>query len=267
MGVRLNSLLVGTLVFATIGLVLQSRAQGTAATESGVAVTGDVPVSPEAEAAPQEPPVRFSMMGRLRATGKTGLVQLSISIVALAFALERAFTLRLARVVPERLADQCRQLWSQGRWGDLAAVCEQSRSTLGRVISGLARHRQASAADASAYAGDLAGREMRHHLLRALPLAVAATVEPLLGLFGTVVGMVGAFESVALAGKMGDPSIMAEDISFALMTTVVGLSIAIPCLILYQFFRARTQWLSLRLEGEINELIAEWFLGRREASS
>ena len=53
---------------------------------------------------------------------------------------------------------------------------------------------------------------MRAHLQRAYPMAVVATLEPLLGLFGTVLGMVGAFEAVALAGTMGDPSIMAEDI-------------------------------------------------------
>jgi biopolymer transport protein ExbB len=127
-------------------------------------------------------------------------------------------------------------------------------------VKGLVAHRTRSAADLNAYASDVAGREIRLHHLRAYPMVVAATLETLLGLFGTVGGMVGAFEAVALAGKMGDPSIMAEDISYALMTTAVGLVIAVPSLAAYHYFRARTSVLALSLEEELTELIADWFL-------
>ena len=100
---------------------------------------------------------------------------------------------------------------------------------------------------------------MRVHLQRAYPLAVIATVSPLLGLFGTVYGMIGAFESVALAGKMGDPSIMAGDISFALITTALGLIIAVPALIAYHYFRVRTNIYGLTLEEQTNHLLIRWF--------
>ncbi|HBR95694.1 MAG TPA: biopolymer transporter ExbB, partial [Opitutae bacterium] len=102
-------------------------------------------------------------------------------------------------------------------------------------------------------------REMRLHLQRAYPLAVVATISPLLGLFGTVYGMIGAFESVALAGEMGDPSIMAADIAYALITTAIGLVIAVPALSAYHFFRIRTNMLALGLEGQLSHVISRWF--------
>jgi biopolymer transport protein ExbB len=120
-------------------------------------------------------------------------------------------------------------------------------------------HRKASHADISVIAGDLASREMRQHLLRAYPLAVVATISPLLGLFGTVYGMIGAFESVALAGEMGDPSVMAGDISYALITTALGLVIAVPALAVYHFLRIRTRLLSLSLEEQASHLMSRWF--------
>jgi len=205
---------------------------------------------------------QFSMIKRLQATGKTGLFQLLISIVSLSFVLERLFNLRASRITPDGLSGEARRLWASGDFKGVAALNEKYPSTLGRVIAGLVEHRQATAADATAYAGDIAGREMKRHLLRAYPMVVAATLETLLGLFGTVLGMVGAFEAVALAGKMGDPSIMAEDISFALMTTVVGLLVAVPSLAAYHFFRIRTNILALNLEEEVSELIADWFMKR-----
>jgi len=71
--------------------------------------------------------------------------------------------------------------------------------------------------------------------------------------------MIGAFESVALAGEMGDPSIMAGDISYALITTAIGLVIAVPALSAYHFFRIRTNMLALGLEEQLGHLISRWF--------
>lgn len=136
---------------------------------------------------------------------------------------------------------------------------ESSSSVLGQVIVALADHKDAAHSDVSTLAGDLASRKMRYHLQRAYPLAVVATISPLLGLFGTVYGMIGAFESVALAGEMGDPSIMAGDISFALITTALGLVIAVPALTAYHFFRIRTNMLALGLEEQMSHLVSRWF--------
>ncbi|OVE76412.1 hypothetical protein BVX97_01100, partial [bacterium E08(2017)] len=83
---------------------------------------------------------------------------------------------------------------------------------------------------------------------------------PLLGLFGTVIGMIGAFDVVASAGEMGNASLMAGDIAKALVTTAGGLVVAMPMLGAYHLFRTRTQSLAILLEEDMAELFSAWFL-------
>ncbi len=88
----------------------------------------------------------------------------------------------------------------------------------------MVKHRDFSFNDIGTVAEDIVSREVRQEQQKAYPIAVIATLAPLLGLLGTVIGMINSFEAVALAGSMGDPSIMASDISFALVTTAMGLT-------------------------------------------
>lgn len=200
-----------------------------------------------------------ALMEKLRGSGKTGLALLGFSLLGFSVAFERMFNLRRVNIVPEGVSDRADKLWQSGDVEGVKKLAAQHPSALGRVIAAIADHRDALHSDVSMLAGDVASREMRYHLQRAYPLAVVATISPLLGLFGTVYGMIGAFESVALAGEMGDPSIMAGDISFALMTTALGLVIAVPTLALYHFFRIRTNLLALGLEEQCSHLISRWF--------
>jgi len=109
-------------------------------------------------------------------------------------------------------------------------------------------------------AGDIASREIAQQLQRAYPLAVVATLEPLLGLLGTVLGMIESFDSIVQTGTVGDPSLLAAGISKALVTTAVGLIIAIPFLGLYHYFKSRTNYFASILEEEVTDLISEWLL-------
>lgn len=196
---------------------------------------------------------------KIKETGLTGMVLVLISIVGCSFAFERLSNLRKAKIVPSGFAAECDRLWKANEMDAIYNAVKKKPSTLGRVIALMVDHKGGGHTDVANIAGDVASREMRVHLQRAYPLAVVATVSPLLGLFGTVYGMIGAFESVALAGQMGDPSIMAGDISFALITTALGLVIAVPSLIAYHFFRVRSNILALALEEQVNHLLIRWF--------
>ncbi len=200
-----------------------------------------------------------ALVEKLRGSGKTGIALFAISIIGFSFAFERVFNLRKSRITPAGLAGKADKLWNNGDMEGVKQLAAGSHSTLGRVIIEIAEHRDSPRTDVTTMAGDVASREMRYHLQWAYPLAVVATISPLLGLFGTVYGMIGAFESVALAGEMGDPSIMAGDISFALITTALGLVIAVPALSCYHFFRIRTNMLALGLEEQLSHLISRWF--------
>ncbi len=201
-----------------------------------------------------------TMGQKLKATGLTGLVLLAISIFSLSCALERFMNIRRHKIVPMGLTSTVQKLWSEGKYDKIDNECEKNKSTLGRVIQALTKHRDLKNGEIATLAGDISSRELKLHLHRAYPLAVAATISPLLGLFGTVYGMIGAFDAVARAHEMGDPSIMAESISFALMTTAIGLVIAVPSLAAYHYFRTRVNIFALILEEEINELVLNLFM-------
>ena len=253
-------------VFFVLGLMvpLSGEAQGNStnivgAADAGNGVTNSVFTAQEgdAEAAPVGSTRVF--LAKLKETGMTGMALVLISVVGFSFAFERLCNLRKIKIIPPGLAAECDKLWRSGDIEAVKALAREKPSTLARIVVLMADHKEGSHADVANLAGDAASREMRVHLQRAYPLAVVATVSPLLGLFGTVYGMIGAFESVALAGEMGDPSIMAGDISFALMTTALGLVIAVPALISYHYFRVRSNILSLALEEQANHLLIRWF--------
>ena len=150
-------------------------------------------------------------------------------------------------------------LWREGNYGEIQAIEDAQQEC---PVPYARRHRRAPRH------GSLRGlhpcrrrgvREIRKHLRRAYPLALVATIAPLLGLLGTVIGMIGAFDKVSAAGSLGDASMLGGDISKALITTATGLCIAVPALALYHFFKSRTNMYGMILEEEVCELITRWF--------
>jgi biopolymer transport protein ExbB len=207
----------------------------------------------------QAPPTSLELfVKKLKTTGKTGIFLMLLSVLGLAFILERVFCLRRNSIVPTGLAAQADRLWKTGDLAKLSQICQQSNSTLGRVIAAIVRHRQAGPSEVSTIAGDIASRELRRQQQKAYPIAVIATLAPLLGLLGTMIGMIGAFATVAAVGSMGDPSVLADDISKALLTTAWGLILAIPALAAYHFFKSRTNGLAMELEEQASTLISHW---------
>jgi biopolymer transport protein ExbB len=199
---------------------------------------------------------------KLAKGGNTMIALLACSVMGGAFALERLFRLRQAAIVPSGLADRADELWREGDFAALEAECASRPSTLGRVIRYIVLHRDNAVADISAGAGDIAANELKHHLQRTYPLAVVATLSPLLGLLGTVFGMIEAFDRVAVAGALGDATLLADGISKALITTAAGLVIAVPALAIYHYFRSRTNIYGIQLAEQVTELTSGWLMKR-----
>jgi biopolymer transport protein ExbB len=114
--------------------------------------------------------------------------------------------------------------------------------------------------EVSEICGELVSRELSGHYQRAYPLGIVATLAPLLGLLGMILGMIETFETVAFAGALGDPSQLASGISEALVTTGLGLAIAIPFLALYHVFKHRTAGFGAELEEEVTSLLSQWLM-------
>lgn len=201
-------------------------------------------------------------LDRFHQSGTTGIVQLLLSVFGAGFILERFVRLRRSAIVPRGLSERAKTLWREGKFAELERLAEEDPSTLARVISFLAKRRSRSAADLSSIASDMVGRDIDAHLQRSYPVGVVATLEPLLGLIGMVLGMITSFEKVALAGALGNPAQLAAGISEALTTTALGIGLAIPFLACFHYFRNKTRNFEIALEDEVADLIVEWFVDR-----
>ena len=183
------------------------------------------------------------------------------SILALALVIERFLSLKTAKVAPPRLLDE---VLSVARTGVPSAdVVQQleANSALGEVLASgfraLISDPRVSEADLRA-SMEGAGRVVAHRLEKYLSaLATIASAAPLMGLFGTVVGMIEIFGSQSSSGAAtgGNPAQLAHGISIALYNTAFGLIVAIPSLIFWRYFRARVDGYLLTLELASERLV------------
>lgn len=186
------------------------------------------------------------------------------SIGAMAIIGERFWTLRKNKILPPDLVPQ---IWKLSREGKLDASALRSlkmSSPLGAVLAaGLANSRHGR--DIMRTSIEEVGRQIVHELEKFLnTLGTIASITPLLGLLGTVVGMIKVFTAIMMHG-VGDPTILAGGISEALITTAAGLSVAIPSLIFHRYFERLVDEYVLNMEEEALRLIDVLHGEREEA--
>lgn len=200
-----------------------------------------------------------SLVGQYKAMGTTGYFLTALGLVGLLLILSRFFGLTQRVIVPDGLADKARDLWKAGNIDGVKALAATDSSVLARVIEFLAENKDADFEKVAAGAQTVAGRGIAQQGQSNYWLAVVATIAPLLGLFGTVVGMIDAFQVVAVAGDIGDTSMVAEGIYKALVTTEVGLLIAMPTLATFHYMKVRLTKLTISLEDECDQLIMNFY--------
>jgi len=190
----------------------------------------------------------------LKAGGILMVPIVACSVLALAIILERFWSLRPSRVAPPQTVNE---LWRWIKKKDLNSKklkALQASSPLGRVLAGglmNAKHGREIMKESI----EQEASQVIHQLERFLnPLGTIATITPLLGLLGTVVGMIKVFAEIQLAG-VGNAGNLAGGISEALMTTAAGLSVAIPALIAHRYFIRRVDELVVNMEQEAIKLV------------
>jgi len=189
----------------------------------------------------------------LQAAGWPIWFLLAASIVAVALIIERAISLRASKIIPPQLFEQVVDMYR--RQGVSEPVLERlaQDSPLGAVLAaGLRNHK------ASRYVMkesiEEAGRAVAHDLERFLTtLGTIATASPLLGLFGTVIGMIEIFGSQSPTG--GNPQQLAHGISIALYNTAFGIAIAIPALIFYRHYKNKVDTFVVEMELQAAKLV------------
>ncbi|MDR3212026.1 MAG: MotA/TolQ/ExbB proton channel family protein [Planctomycetota bacterium] len=186
--------------------------------------------------------------------GKVMWVILAVSVVGCSFILERFLALRRGRQIPKALMEDLRDAMVRGGVVAGRQVVAGESSALARVMHALLSRSGATRRELEGVLDDEAGRilaDLRHNLR---PIGVLASVAPLLGLLGTVFGLIAAFRSAAELG-MDDPRNFAAGIYEALYTTAFGLVVAIPLLLVYHVLRNRTDSLMREVERRALDFI------------
>ncbi|MFK5947402.1 MAG: MotA/TolQ/ExbB proton channel family protein [Methylococcales bacterium] len=176
------------------------------------------------------------------------------SIIAMAIVAERFWTLQRNKILPPELVPQLWKLAKEKKIDDMTLRRIKMNSPLGAILaSGLTnKHHGREMMKTSI---EETGRQVVHELERYLnPLGTIASVTPLLGLLGTVVGMIKVFTAIMIHG-VGDPGILAGGISEALLTTAAGLTVAIPSLIFHRYFERLIDDYVLKMEEEALKLV------------
>jgi biopolymer transport protein ExbB len=178
---------------------------------------------------------------------------LMCSIVAAAICVERLWSLQRSRIVPKNLLAQ---IWSALKTSDLDSQKLRelrSNSPLGQILAaGIANAKRGR--EIMKEAMEEAASQVSHDLQRYMTtLGIIASISPLLGLLGTVVGMIQVFTALMLEGA-GNANVLAGGISQALITTAAGLSVAIPALMFHRFFLRRVDELMISMEQEAVKL-------------
>lgn len=228
---------------------------------NGQAPVANAPVAnPPTVTADPPKDVKIQVRNLLQLFHDGGLMMYPIalcSFVLTVFTFERFIHLRTGRVIPrpfvKRLIEQLQQ--QQIDREEATELCERNPSPIAAILSAALKKYgrpsvevEQAVLDAGEREGNLLKRNMR--LLNAI-----SNVSPLLGLLGTVMGMIQAFNDIAGAQAMGRPDLLAGGISQALFTTAAGLLVAIPAYLLYMFFLGRTDKLMMEMDLHAQRLV------------
>ncbi|MFY3456057.1 MotA/TolQ/ExbB proton channel family protein [Achromobacter xylosoxidans] len=179
------------------------------------------------------------MLSILREAGWPIWPLLATSVLGLALIFERFLSLRRSQIMPRGLNEQVAEMLRNRQDSPDALNRLERNSPLGRVLAEVMRHRHLPREELRSVVEDT-GRAVAHDLSRYIPaIGTIAVVAPLMGLFGTVVGMIEIFGSYTPEG--GDPAQLARGISIALYNTGFGILIAIPAMIAHRYLRGRVE--------------------------
>jgi len=179
---------------------------------------------------------------------------LACSVISMAIIAERFWSLRESKIAPTNLVANVWQ-WHKSEQLDAKRIqALRTNSPLGMILAAGLLNRKHSR-EIMKESIEEVGRLVAHSLERFLnTLGTISSITPLLGLLGTVIGMIKVFTVITSQG-VGDPSILSEGISEALLTTAAGLSVAIPSLMFYRYFRGKVDDLVVTMEQEALKMV------------
>ncbi len=179
------------------------------------------------------------------------------SFVLTVFTFERFISLRSGRVIPRPFVKRLIEQLQQGQIDreEALELCERNPSPIAAILAAAVKKYGRSAVEVEQAVLDAGERESNLLRRNMRLLNAISNVSPLLGLLGTVLGMIQAFNDIASAQAMGRPDLLAGGISQALLTTAAGLLVAIPAYLIYMFFLGRTDKLVMEMDSYAQRLV------------
>lgn len=204
--------------------------------------------------------VDIDWAGQIRAGGIWMYPLYILALAGILIGVQRTIASRGGKLAPKKLRNEVGQCLANNDIDGALVACKKYPSTLAKSLSYIFEHINAGRKVVSQIAGDIAVRDIRIHLSKIYPLSVISSLSPLLGLLGTIVGMIEAFGLVALYGDEGGSAILSDSISKALITTAAGLIIAVPAITGYFIIRNRIMRLASLIEVEIERTITSIYI-------
>lgn len=187
------------------------------------------------------------------------------SLISVTVIIERALTLRSKRVIPPVLEEAVENCQSQSDLPMLRRLCEQHPSALGRLLLVAANHLDCPKAENIDALQTRARHEMAALEQRLVVLEIITGIAPLLGLVGTVYGLIMLFTGMGQQALAGDNSLFASGIALALRATLMGLLVAIPSLIAWSYFSKRVETLAVEMETLCDEFLQRQYRAAHRA--
>lgn len=179
---------------------------------------------------------------------------LAASVVGVAVFLERLWSLQRGRILPRAFVDRIRGMVSKGKTSEAQLLCEENGSSIALIMAGALRAFEGgkSRAQIKEAVEEVGNREVAQLDRNVEIVGTVASVSPLMGLLGTVIGMIQVFQNFVTAYESGivGPDTFAQGIWQALITTAFGLTVAIPMLMAYKFLQGRNDRLVVAMEED-----------------
>jgi biopolymer transport protein ExbB len=212
--------------------------------------------APDAAAAEPAEEMTIDWIQEIVNGGMTSAVLLLLSAAAIGFLVERLVRMRRKFLAPAYYADFFADAIAKNDDDAIRKEAESKPSILADAGAYIVDHPGMDEARLQTAVADAAARAVERHRQRSYPLAIIATMAPMLGLLGTVIGMIEAFSKVAILGDTGDAALLADSISKALITTDIGLVLAIPSLGAYHYLKQKLSIAELAIEEALEAMFA-----------
>ncbi|MFO7903752.1 MAG: MotA/TolQ/ExbB proton channel family protein [Planctomycetota bacterium] len=229
-------------------------------------VPEEAPSTSSPASTPTEEPAERTLLDTLIDGGLVGLLIGLLSVVSLGFIIEHSLSIRRNALIPEEVAGELEGLIEQGKVDEAIEASEDPNNeslVADVVLAGLRRYKSSEFGFAEYKAAvEEAGEDQTGRLYRKTEvLGVIGAIAPMLGLTGTVLGMIEAFNKIAATGGTARPDELAGGIGKALVTTLMGLIVAIPTMIAFSFFRNKIDSIVAEAGKRVEQILAP--LGRR----